>query len=305
MTPDVSIVVEWDNATLGGEPRARMALSRLAEEVDASLRNAEVLICHEGTPPPEVSPRGAGLPPGWKTVRVPDSAYYELKNHGAAAAAGGIIVFLDSDTIPEAGWLHALLAPFADPTVQAVAGHAYIQPDSLYSKAFALWWFFPLRAAPEPLKPAGSFFANNVAFRRATFLAHPFPQLEGTSRGACVALAEELGQAGITIWKTAAAQVAHPAPRGWRHFARRALAQGRDRLLRERGWKTTPLGSLVRLARHAAGGAAATLRDRRKVGLSPAGVPAAIALCWVYYALCFTGEAATLLGVTAVRRIRV
>jgi hypothetical protein len=273
--------------------------------VAASSRTVEVLICHDQDPPPDVSPRGAGMPPGWRVVRVPDSRYYELKNRGAAEAAGDIVVFLDSDAIPEPGWLESLLAPFADPDIQVVAGHAYIQPDSLYSKAFALWWFFPLRAEPEPLEPTTHFFANNVAFRRATLLAHPFPSVDGTSRGACVALAATLGRAGIPIWKTTRAQVAHPAPRGFHHFATRALAQGRDRIARERGWRATPFGTLARLAGWLGAGIVRTFRGRRAVGLSMIGVPAALALCCAYYGLCCAGEVAALLGVPAVRRIRV
>ena len=303
--PDVSVVVEWENAAWAGGERARDALARLAAEVRASRRQIEVLICHDEDPPPDVRLEGVGLPSGWRMVRVTDSRYYELKNHGTAAAAGAIVAFLDSDAVPEPGWLDNLLAPFDNPAVEVVAGHAYIQPDSLYAKAFALWWFFPLRAQPSPLAPAASFFANNVAFRRATLLAHPFQPVAGTSRGACVELAATLRAAGITIWKTADAQVAHPPPRGWRHFVLRALAQGRDRLAREAGWRATPIGSVARLARHLAGGAVATLRGRRTVGLSRAGVPAAIALCCAYYGLYFAGEAAALLGVPAVGRIRV
>ena len=189
MTPDVSVIVEWENTALAGVRRAQAALRRLAEEVSGSRRRVEVLICHDEDTPPDVPLPGGALPDGWRTVRVPDARYYELKNHGAAAAAGAIVVFLDSDAIPEPGWLEGILDPFADPAVKVVAGHAYIQPDSLYSKAFALWWFFPLRARPQPPTPVAHFFANNVAFRRATFLAHRFSPVEGTSRGACVELA--------------------------------------------------------------------------------------------------------------------
>jgi hypothetical protein len=305
VTPDVSVIVEWENTALAGPERAHVALARLAREVTGSPRQVEVLICHDEDVPPDLSPDGTGLPAGWAIVRVPDSRYYELKNKGAAAAAGGIVVFLDSDAVPEPGWFEGLLAPFADPAVQVVAGHAFIQPDSLYSKAFALWWFFPLRSRPAPLTPVGHFFANNVAFRRPVFLKHPFLTAEGTSRGACVALASTLRRHGITIWKTTAAQVAHPAPRGWRHFALRALAQGRDRLARERGWRATMIGSVARLARHVAAGSVKTLRDRHEVGLSLAEVPAAWALCVAYFGICFAGEAATLAGVAAVRRIRI
>ena len=144
-----------------------------------------------------------------------------------------------------------------------------------------------------------------MAFRRATFLAHPFAPVEGVSRGACVELARELREAGIAIWKSTAAQVAHPAPRGWRHFALRALAEGRDRLPREHGWRATIAGSLARVAHRCGAGLWAIVRHRGKVGLSLAGVPVALGICWVYYGLRFAGEAATLLGVGAIRRIRV
>ena len=305
MTPDVSIIIEWDNVTLAGAPRAQAMMRRLAEEAGSCARPLEILICHDGEAPPDASIKGCGLPPVWRVVRAPGARYYELKNRGAAESAGEILVFLDSDAIPEPGWLEGILAPFGDPAVQVVAGHAYIQAESLYSRAFALTWFFPLRAGPEPLKPVTRFFANNVASRRPTFLAHPFAPIEGTSRGACVALAKELLEEGIPIWKTTAAQVAHPAPRGGRHFALRALAEGRDRLARESGWRVTILGSMARVAHHCGAGLVVTVRHRGKVGLSPAAVPGALAICWAYYVICFAGEAATLLGLDAIRRVRV
>lgn len=305
MRPDVSIVVEWENSLHAGAQRTDAALARLAEEVNASRRRIEVLVCHDEDTPPSVPPPTTGDAPSWKTVRVPDSRYYEMKNHGAGEAAGGILVFLDSDAIPEPGWLEALLAPFADPAIDVVAGQTYIQADSTYSKAFALWWFFPLRAPAETVRPAEDFFANNVAFRRTTFLAHPFTPIRGTARGACLELAATLRDAGISIWNAPAARVAHPAPRGWRHFTLRALAQGRDRLPRERGWKATVAGSAARLAHHLAVGFVRTIRGRRHVALPLAAVPSAMALCCGYYGLYFAGELAALLGVNAVRRIRV
>lgn len=305
MTPEVSIVVEWDNTALAGSARAATALARLADETAAAGRAVEVLVCHDARAEPPISPNGRGLRVGWRTIRVPDGRYYQLKNHGAQAAAGSVVVFLDSDAVPEPGWLPALLEPFTDPAVQVVAGHTSLEADSLWSRAFALWWFFPLNAEPAPLEPVTHFFANNVAFRRAALLAHPFPVREGTSRGACVEQAAALGQAGITIWKTTRAQVSHPAPRGWRHFVLRALAQGRDRLARERGWRATPAGSVATLAWWIGRGTVRTIRFHRSVGLPPAGVPAALALCGLYYGVYFAGELATFVRIPAVRRIRV
>ncbi len=52
-------------------------------------------------------------------------------NAGVRAARGEIVVFTDSDCVPEVGWLQALIAPFIDENVVAVGGRieAY-QPKS-------------------------------------------------------------------------------------------------------------------------------------------------------------------------------
>jgi hypothetical protein len=305
MTPRVSIVIEWDNIALAGARRAQAMLRRLAAELGPAPPPLEILLCHESSLHPDLSLDEYGLPPVWRAIPVAGARYYQLKNQGAARSAGEIIVFLDSDVIPDPGWLSALLQPFDDPRVQVVAGHAYIDPTTTYSKAFALTWFFPLRASPAPLQPVTHFFANNVAFRRATLLAHPFPEQAGVSRGACLQLAAELGAAGIAIWKTTAAQVSHPAPRGGRHFVLRALAQGRDRLLREHGWKATPIGSFVRYAANCSRGLLLTFRGRARVGLSWPGVPAVLAICWAYYSLYLVGEILTMLRIPAMRRIQI
>ncbi|MCC7354413.1 MAG: glycosyltransferase [Anaerolineae bacterium] len=56
-------------------------------------------------------------------------------NTGVRQAQGEIIVFTDSDCVPEPGWLRALVAPFADPEVVAAGGRieAY-QPSSRVEK---------------------------------------------------------------------------------------------------------------------------------------------------------------------------
>jgi hypothetical protein len=72
-------------------------------------------------------------------------------------------VFLDSDVIPESSWLVRLLDSFDsfdDEDVGLAAGKHLPRAVGLYGKAFALAWFFPLRATTTTV--LRQFWANNV-----------------------------------------------------------------------------------------------------------------------------------------------
>lgn len=304
MTSEVTLVIEWDNVTLSGASRAQSMLESLRREIRACPKSVEFLLVHDAArPAPDTDALNLG--PSRRLEVAPGSRYYDLKNQGAQQAHGEIVVFVDSDVIPEPGWLKNLLIPFDDPGVQCVAGSAYIDPRDTYSRAFALFWFFPLRPEGDTLVPACNFWANNVAFRRETILAHPFPAIKGSSRGSCILLAEQLGAAGITIWSNSAARVSHPAPQRGAHFVRRALAQGRDRILRAKGWQSSPLAPMAIFARNLARGSGRILLYHRRVGLTIAMLPAACVVCLAYYGLMLIGELGAMLRIPAVRRIEV
>jgi hypothetical protein len=304
-TPAVSIVVEWENVLLAGAPRAALAVRRLADEAGSVAGPVEILLCGTEADAPVVPDIAARDGVEWRACAAPGVHYYELKNHGVLASRGELVVFLDSDAVPEPGWLSALLAPFADPDVAVVAGHTYLACDSVYTRAFALTWFFPLREAPGRFDRAAHFFANNLAMRRQTALAYPFEPSARESRGACLALADRLARDGVTIRQTTSAQVSHPAPvAGW-HFVWRAVAQGRDRQARERGWRAWPLASLLRWVRHSARGLLRIIRYGATVGLSPVWMPAAVLVCWTYYTIYLAGELGGLCRIPAVMRVRV
>ena len=147
-----------------------------------------------------------------RLLPAPGASYYQQKNTGAAAATGDVVVFLDSDVVPEEGWLESILRPFALPWVRCAAGNSYVDTGSVYGKAFALTWFFPLRDHDGRRGLVAHFYANNVAFRRDFFLARGFADDGGLARGACRRLAESIRAEGHKIAYDGAARVSHPPP---------------------------------------------------------------------------------------------
>ncbi|MGE0449080.1 MAG: glycosyltransferase [Vicinamibacterales bacterium] len=334
--PWVSIVIEWENALLSEGDRCiamLRAVRRQTEELAARVNAAdaggagpvgarshptfELLVVFDSR-----RSRGAELSAmfertlggatevlRWRLAPVSDSGYYSKKHHGATMAAGEIVAFMDSDVIPEPDWLERLLDPLSDPGVQVVAGNTYIDPVGLVGKTFAMTWFFPLRSDTGASRRGPLLFANNLAIRRDVYLEHPFPEIHGSSRGACLLFADELERSGIAVVHNPLARAAHPAPNGFAHVSLRALAQGRDRVLRERThgsrWSASWLASVSRLVRHQAGVAWKVSTTFWRVGLNPLLIPAAYGLAAYYYFLYWVGETMLQLRVPAIRRIRV
>jgi glycosyltransferase involved in cell wall biosynthesis len=239
--PTFSVVIEWENVKLSDVDRAR----RMLRALEAQLRSLrprfsdapEIWFLHdryaidakalmEMVAEAFSDPTLAAI--HFEPTR--DADYYEQKNVGAALAKGEVVVFLDSDVIPEEGWLEGLLDALADPAVEVVGGNTAIELDSYVSRAFALFWFFPLRADRSGLRESNHFFANNVAFRSDLIRNKPFPRLP-VLRGSCTILAQQLLSEGHSIRMNESSRVSHPPPNGYAHVFRRAMAQGHDDLL--------------------------------------------------------------------------
>lgn len=319
-TPDISIVVEWENAVLSAQSRAIEMLNRVVRQAVELERRTEVLILFN----PEQMDAGAaaailenhvtGLQDPGIEVRLEAARgkhYYELKNFGAERARGELVVLIDSDVIPEPGWLHELVRPLLqDDEIQVVAGSVFIAPDDLLSRAFAVGWVFPMRPREAELRSDGRrFFASNAAFRRELLRKYPFPADKRT-RGACAALAARLKSQGIAIWTNSAALVSHPAPNGVRHFVVRAMAEGRDLVFGWHGRGATMKHCSVLICRYGYSKLRKTLkvgiRHGSSVGLTRLKVSAALAVMSTYYALAVVGGwAACLLPGPMSRSLRV
>jgi len=159
-------------------------------------------------------------------VSVPDGRYYELKNAGLAAAARDVIVLLDSDTIPEAGWLRELVAPFADEGTIAASGHTYLGHSTFVSRTLAMVWVFPLRDHDAGAAQRRALNVNNCALRAAWFRAHPFP-IDHGFKVSCTKFMRQMNVNGVALLRPPA-YAKHAPLTGWRFLVWRALVTGRD-----------------------------------------------------------------------------
>jgi glycosyltransferase involved in cell wall biosynthesis len=302
-----SVIIEWENAKLSELGRTRCMLSVLGEQILAldpsKWRQPEIVILYD---PVAIDPKlihetvevamGQTSPvSALKILPAQNMRYYELKNYGATQTEADVLVFLDSDVIPEPGWLVALLDGIAQPGVDVIGGNTYIAPESLYTRAFALSWFFPLRSEAGEPAPSEHFFANNVAFRKAVFDKHHFP-CDKKFRGQCVDLASTLRENNYGLFLHPAARVSHPPPNGVYHFITRALCAGHDQVVtarkhqREAGIKAAWQRFLhqIRASRKR------IRAHRSEVALGTAASLAAQGIVVAYYGLVFVGECITM-----------
>lgn len=255
-----SIIVEMDNLRSAEVARTTALLDELRRQARtlADRYPLEIRLVHD---PLEVPAQAldaliaadADPYPPIERLEVRDARYYDLKNAGAQAARGEILVFIDSDVIPEPGFLEALLAPFADPEVEIAGGTAYVDTrDNLFEEAFAAFWLYPARTPDGPPERAADFYPNCVAFRRDTFARFPFPTTPTYRRGGEI-LSRTLRQANVPIWRVPMARARHPAPMSLRAALVRALQEGHDRfqdkLAARRRATGGPLGAVRGLQR--------------------------------------------------------
>ncbi|MFC3552351.1 glycosyltransferase [Lysobacter cavernae] len=72
--------------------------------------------------------------------RAQNGGFIAACNDGAALARGGYVVFLNNDTVPQPGWLDALLATFDEHPNTGLVGAQLIYPDGRLQEAGGLVW---------------------------------------------------------------------------------------------------------------------------------------------------------------------
>jgi hypothetical protein len=319
MSKLVSVVVEWENAKLSDLDRAERMLAQLGRQMVEVARKrsleAELLILYDSDEIDPAVPRaaissqidGAAWPGSIALVPAPGKRYYQQKNAGSELARGEILIFLDSDVVPDEGWLDGLLGALDDPSIDFVGGEAYHATDTLYDRLFAAFWSFPPKRPSRGVYRRQHFYANNLAARRKVFLANPFPDA-AAYRGQCAQLAKSMSAKGIPVYRQGASTVSHPPPRGARTFVVRALCQGHDTMYWKRRYRfgallhANPVVSLLRWLRALWRLLRNVSTRARTVGLGPLGALAAVGMGFAYYSCKLAGEVVAFFAPDVIRK---
>jgi hypothetical protein len=313
-----AFVVELENAQLSGLERTGEVLKVLQEQAMAHRpqpsRPPQVVILydkHETDPRlvEQIVAQSLDLDAWDVTINIVPTdnlKYYELKNYGASLTDREIVLFVDSDTIPEPGWLTGLLSAIDEPNRSVVCGNTYVSSETFLGRATNLFWVFETRSASDDLHEIDHLYANNVAFKRSVLEKYPFPDLEAF-RGQCHVLSEQLRRDGITIYRHDGARVAHPPPSGFAHFLKRAIWQGHDEVtigrIRAAGTRQVKLaGSFDRFKERIGMMLDRIARHRRDIGLSWPEAVGAFGIGGVYCVFKLFGEVVTYASPNFVRR---
>ncbi len=199
--------------------------------------------------------------PGVRLLRSDDPGLLAGRHLGAAAASGGLLVFVDDDVVAPAGWLAAYRAAFADPAVGVACGPCLPQWEAeapwwlevFRQEAPGGWAIWPLSlidcGAGERDVPPGCVYGCNLALRREVLRRcggfHPdaVPRKATAFRGdGESALSVAVAAAGLRLRYAAGAGVRHRVPPArltadyflWRSFCQ-GVSRSYSALRREHG----------------------------------------------------------------------
>ena len=163
------------------------------------------------------------------------ASYYDAKEAGFDATSADVVVFGDSDCWPDEQWLSAILAPFDDERVQAVAGRTCYRGDLLGTAATTI--DFMHFKSPLGERCTRNFYANNVAFRRAVFDGVRYRDGEGFYRGNCQVAGIKLVEQGVAVRFEPKARTTHRFPDSARELMKLRLLRGEDTVVLKRHLK--------------------------------------------------------------------
>ena len=218
--PRFSVVLEGYNESQGlGHPVSTLAA--LAKQTVA-LSTVEVILVGNSAQ----AEAWRDLPSTYREFRrleiitADEANYYALKNRGASAAQGEIIVLIDSDAVPADGWLAAVEESISRGADVAVGPTRFFSesdlplPGWLLDVAASISWGFVVGKLGEAQVEVRGFLSHNVAFRAE--VAHMAPFDEGYARTCAGSmLYGRMKQRGLTFRFNPKQGVAHSFSLGW------------------------------------------------------------------------------------------
>ena len=297
MSVDLSIVVECTTGEITGRCDGAANLAAWLDQARELPGRTEIVVT---TPRPLSAPQGDARV-SVRCVEVPGAGYYALKNAGAAAAGGEIVLFTDIDCRPGPSYLKKMREAFADPAVACVAGRSLYDGDGLLTRLNSAHSFGDLHRERGELRTA-MVLSHNVAVRRSAMPSRPFGPNTGRIGGDRY-FTEAVRSGGGRVLLLPELVIRHEdisySLRGTleRHLREHLLpiGYGTPRQRFSAAWTVASVLALrpaLRLRRVAQAG--------RQVGLGLRHWPAALLLNGVYYLF----DAACVLAVLAVPRLR-
>jgi GT2 family glycosyltransferase len=131
--PSVSIIIPSYN----GIALTEACIRALQENLPADLR-CEIIVVDDASTDdtPQRMRRLADRDPRIKSERnAQNQGFVATCNRGAELATGDVLVFLNNDTLPQAGWLEPLLEVFEDHPDAGAAGGKLVYPDGRLQEA--------------------------------------------------------------------------------------------------------------------------------------------------------------------------
>ncbi len=228
--PTFSIAIETANLDVADVDDLRACLASLEAQSPSPADACEVVLVNDGRVDETVVAELHARYP-WLEIRLDDAAdYVSMKVDAAATMTGEVVVLCDSDVRYDDGWLAAMLEPFRDSEIDAVAGETSTPITGSYSLAVALTFVFPRFTREATVQSANVYWANNVAFRRPSLLALPPTGDLPLYRGQTIVHSASFESAGVRIVRNPRARGHHLviAPRD---LALRYYRLGRDAAL--------------------------------------------------------------------------
>lgn len=227
-----ALVIETNNLR-GGEATAAVVtaslkrlLTRLTEQTRPVASIDEVVITHDGLDAESQCQLQETVRRPLKFVHLAEgTGYYEAKNVGFDATTADIVVFGDSDCWPDPRWLETLVEPVLSGACDVAAGRTTYRTDLLGTAATTIDFMY--FASPFGAHCTRNFYANNVAFRRATFGDRRFPA-SAMYRGHCQLLGLRLLEDRVPIHFVPQARTIHRFPDSLREFVQLRLHRGSD-----------------------------------------------------------------------------